>query len=93
VENGAGGLTPLREALQAVNEALWETEDALRDCESRQDFGDGFVALARSVYGLNDRRGALKRQVNDRLGVRHGEHKQYGQEPAAANLLAGASAE
>lgn len=38
-----------RAALTAVNTRLWEIEGAIREQESAQDFGDAFVALARSV--------------------------------------------
>jgi len=43
---------------------LWNVEDDLRDLERRRDFGERFVELARSVYTLNDRRAALKREIN-----------------------------
>lgn len=56
--------TPVITELKAVNEALWEIEDALRDLEAAQDFGPDFVRLARSVYVTNDRRAALKWQLN-----------------------------
>lgn len=55
-------------ALAEVNLALWEVEDRLRAFEAAGDFGAAFVADARSVYRLNDRRAALKRAVNLRLG-------------------------
>lgn len=67
--------------LADVNLALWEVEDALRDHERRQDFGGAFVAAARSVYRLNDRRAALKRAINEALGSRLVEHKSYGSGP------------
>jgi tetratricopeptide (TPR) repeat protein len=73
-------LEQLTAELRAVNEALWEVEDALRDCERAQDFGEHFVELARRVYRTNDRRSALKRQVNDLLGSRLREEKSYGQQ-------------
>jgi hypothetical protein len=65
-------------ALSAVNVALWEVEDELRHMEARADFGAAFVAAARSVYQLNDRRAALKRQVSQRLGSALVEEKLYG---------------
>ena len=58
---------PQWEELCAVNGELWEVEDALRACETRQDFGEAFVSLARSVYRLNDRRAALKGDINAAL--------------------------
>jgi len=70
-------LDRLTGALKAVNESLWETEDAIRACEAAGDFGPRFVALARSVYKTNDRRAALKREINIRLDSRLVEEKSY----------------
>jgi tetratricopeptide (TPR) repeat protein len=70
-------LTALSDELFSVNEALWSVEDALRVCEQNQDFGSRFVELARSVYGHNDRRAALKRRINELLGSRLIEEKSY----------------
>jgi hypothetical protein len=71
-------LTELAESLKAVNEQLWEIEGALRDCESRGDFGEEFIRLARSVYLTNDQRAELKRQINGLLDSRLVEVKSYG---------------
>jgi hypothetical protein len=70
-------LTSLEIALGVVNEALWEIEDAVRDHERVQDFGAGFVKLARDVYHQNDCRAALKRQINTLLGSVIVEEKSY----------------
>jgi hypothetical protein len=40
----------------------------LRGCEAEADFGPRFITLARSVYRFNDRRGALRRLINEVLG-------------------------
>lgn len=77
-----GGLPSLEELpewdpLCRVNAALWEVEDALRNHEARGDFGQEFVARARSVYRLNDERAALKRTLNLRLGSTLIEEKSY----------------
>jgi len=64
-------------ALARVNTALWEVEDALRECEAAQRFGAEFVALARSVYQHNDERAAIKRRVNEKLGSALIEEKSY----------------
>jgi hypothetical protein len=50
--------------LKSVNSALWGIEDKIRDCERRQDFGEDFVSLARSVYKTNDRRATIKKEIN-----------------------------
>ena len=63
--------------LDEVNGALWDVEDELRVLESRQDFGDRFVELARAVYVTNDLRAALKRQLNEHFGSTLVEEKQY----------------
>jgi hypothetical protein len=65
------------EILQSVNRELWEVEDRLREHEAREDFGTEFVALARSVYRLNDRRAAAKRSLNLRSGSLIVEEKSY----------------
>ena len=63
--------------LKKINEALWEIEDDIRDCERSKDFGDIFVKLARAVYVTNDRRMELKHTINELLGSRLIEEKSY----------------
>ena len=70
-------ISDLSSRLKEVNERLWETEDAIRECESRQDFGPVFIDLARSVYRLNDVRADIKRSINMLLGARIVEEKSY----------------
>lgn len=68
---------PLIDGLRTVNEALWDIEDHIRDCERQKDFGPRFVELARGVYHSNDRRAALKRDLNALLGSELVEEKSY----------------
>ena len=63
--------------LRAINQRLWQVEDELRLSERRGDFGEAFIALARSVYQLNDQRAAVKRQINTVLGSAFFEEKSY----------------
>lgn len=70
-------ISELSARLKEVNERLWETEDAIRDCERREDFGPVFIDLARSVYQLNDVRAEIKRSINTLLGARIIEEKSY----------------
>lgn len=70
-------LDRLTAELKQINETLWVVEDDIRDCERAKDFGDGFVKLARAVYVTNDKRMAVKRQINDLLGSRLIEEKSY----------------
>lgn len=70
-------LSRLVAELREVNEVLWQIEDDIRACERVQDFGERFIALARSVYHRNDARGRLKRQINDLLQSEFVEEKCY----------------
>jgi hypothetical protein len=63
--------------LTEINAALWDIEDGKRDCERRQDFGPKFIELARRVYIDNDRRSAVKRQINTLVGSEIVEEKSY----------------
>ncbi|HET6604630.1 MAG TPA: DUF6165 family protein [Xanthomonadaceae bacterium] len=64
-------------ALKAVNERLWDIEDAIRGKESQQAFDEQFVRLARSVYFENDERARIKRELNQQLGSAYVEEKSY----------------
>jgi hypothetical protein len=70
-------LLELTADLKQINEQLWEIEDEVRDCERSRDFGPRFIELARSVYHSNDRRAALKREINELLGSKIVEEKSY----------------
>ena len=80
------GLAALVAELKSINESLWRIEDDIRSCEREGDFGPRFIELARSVYETNDRRAAVKRRINERLGSEIIEEKSYAEslgEPAA----------
>lgn len=70
-------IAALAVALLTINQELWQIEDDIRDCERAEDFGAAFIALARAVYITNDRRSALKKQVNLALGSAIVEEKSY----------------
>ncbi len=70
-------LAACTDKLRQVNTELWEIEDDIRDQERAGDFGERFVQLARSVYVTNDRRAALKREINEITGSRIVEEKSY----------------
>ncbi len=76
-ENMPARVGELKNELRGVNETLWEIEDRIRDCERRKDFGGCFIELARSVYITNDRRAAVKRQLNQVVGSAILEEKSY----------------
>tara|TARA_R110001592_G_scaffold211259_1_gene463060 strand:+ start:512 stop:973 length:462 start_codon:yes stop_codon:yes gene_type:complete len=73
----AARIAPARRQLKAINERLWDIEDAIRDKEAAKTFDDAFTELARSVYQTNDERAAVKRIINEQLGSDLIEEKSY----------------
>ena len=67
----------LKTNLKQVNSALWNIEDDIRQCEQAGEFGEQFLELARSVYRQNDKRAALKKEINILLGSSIIEEKSY----------------
>jgi predicted nucleic acid-binding Zn-ribbon protein len=63
--------------LKQVNESLWDIEDRIREKEAAATFDAEFVELARAVYRTNDRRAAIKRELNLMLGSDLIEEKSY----------------
>jgi superfamily I DNA and/or RNA helicase len=67
----------LEEALKQINEKLWDIEDSIRRCESKKQFDETFIELARAVYFTNDKRSDIKRQINQLQGSQIIEEKSY----------------
>ena len=67
----------LFECLKNVNQDLWRIEDAIRDHERKNNFGEDFINLARSVYKKNDLRAAIKKEINTLYGSSFIEEKSY----------------
>ncbi|KAG0021726.1 hypothetical protein BGZ82_011265 [Podila clonocystis] len=65
--------------LKAVNEELWDIEDHIRLKEKANSFDTEFIDLARHVYIRNDKRAAVKREINLKLGSPLIEEKSYQQ--------------
>ena len=63
--------------LKAINEALWEIEDDIRDEERNRRFGERFIELARAVYVTNDERANAKKKVNLHLKSNIVEEESY----------------
>jgi len=63
--------------LEDVNRMLWDIEDAIREKERAKTFDQEFIEIARSVYMQNDRRAAIKREINELLGSSLVEEKSY----------------
>lgn len=70
-------LQDLHKNLQDINQTLWNIEDQIRIHESKKDFEDDFVELARSVYFTNDERAEFKKKINELTGSLLVEEKSY----------------
>ena len=75
--DAAAGLPALEAQLLKVNSEIWDLENTVRACEQAQNFGAEFVRTARNIYASNDRRAAIKRQINLALGTDVIEEKEH----------------
>ena len=67
------------DSLININSKLWIIEDDIRDCERNKIFDQKFIDLARSVYFTNDKRSAVKLEINKKFGSKIIEVKSYEQ--------------
>ena len=67
----------LVEKIKSVNERLWEIEDNIRIKESKLEFDEEFINLARLVYTTNDERYSIKAMINNIYNSAIQEIKHY----------------
>lgn len=60
-----------------INTQLWNIEDDIRVKESKKEFDDTFVSLARNVYIINDKRADIKKDINLKYNSNFVEEKSY----------------
>jgi len=75
--NGFYQDNPYYKELYDVNLQLWDVEDKLRELEAIKRFEGYFIDLARKVYITNDKRAAIKKQINIEYGSNFVEEKSY----------------
>ena len=63
--------------LKNINNNLWNIEDQIRIKESKSEFDNDFITLARSVYIENDKRASLKKKINIKYNSELIEEKSY----------------
>ncbi len=63
--------------LHKINSNLWEIEDKIRAKDSKDEFDQEFIDLAKSVYRENDKRSSLKKEINIKYGSLIIEEKSY----------------
>lgn len=64
-----------------INEKLWDIEDRIRIKESKLEFDEEFINIARSVYKFNDVRSNIKKEINLLTKSELIEEKSYHSQP------------
>ena len=67
----------LIEKLKSINLKLWDIENGKRLSERKNEFGEKFIELSRSVYKNNDERAKIKLEINNILGSNIKEVKSH----------------
>lgn len=70
----------LFDRLMGVNNRLWETEDLIREKESKGLYDDDFIRFALLDAQLNDLRFVVKREINNLFDSSVKEEKSYSEE-------------
>ena len=63
--------------LRSINQQLWNIEDRIRIKESKSEFDNEFIEIARSVYVTNDMRFDIKNKINKLSNSKVKEEKSY----------------
>ena len=63
--------------LKNINNKLWEIEDRIRIKDSLQIFDEEFIELAKAIYIENDKRAAVKKEINQKYNSGLIEEKSY----------------
>ena len=70
-------LKDLFKLLKDINNKLWDIENEKRLCEKSSNFGEVFIKTSRDIHFLNDKRGAVKLEINNYTGSKIREIKEY----------------
>lgn len=76
-QHGDARLVELYAQLKSVNEAIWDAENIVRQYADNSVSDDTFISTARATYRNNDRRAALKREINTLFGSKIFEEKSH----------------
>jgi hypothetical protein len=70
-------VSALEEKLKAVNEVIWDQSEKIRTYLESRDYNDEFVAISADIHTQNDRRAAVKKEINLLLNSTIIEEKSY----------------
>ncbi|MEK7177176.1 MAG: hypothetical protein AAB719_02690 [Patescibacteria group bacterium] len=72
-----GKLAKLEASLKKSNEEIWDMGDKIRELGDKQNFGKEFTDVAYGIHLANDKRAAIKKEINLMLGSGIVEEKSY----------------
>src|SRR3989338_16936 len=70
-------LEVLAERLKKSNQEIWDYGEKIRELGEAKEFGEALVKVAWDIHVSNDRRAALKKEINLLLGSKIIEEKSY----------------
>lgn len=73
----AGKILELQSRLKELNKLIWDGEDSVRNLDHKNNFGQEFIDIARSIRQWNDARAKIKREINIFLGSSIIEEKNH----------------
>jgi len=66
--------------LQNINQKLWILEDIIREQGKNKKFDDTYIKIAESIHKTNDKRSAIKKEINIKYNSEIVEEKSYNQQ-------------
>lgn len=70
-------ITELESSLKKSNEEIWDMGDKIRELGEAKNFGHEFNEVALGIHRSNDKRAAIKKEINILLGSSIIEEKSY----------------
>ena len=63
--------------LHNINQKLWILEDIIREQGKNKKFDDTYIKIAESIHKTNDKRSAIKKEINIKYNSELVEEKSY----------------
>lgn len=70
-------IAELESSLKKANEEIWDMGEKIRGLGEAKDFNQEFTEMALGIHHSNDRRAAVKKEINVLLGSSIMEEKSY----------------
>ena len=70
-------LDELEKALKEANIVIWDMSEKIREHMSAKNYDDEFIKVSYEIHSANDKRAAIKKEINLMLGSSLIEEKSY----------------